>query len=77
MQFARDIRDGRFLKPDLTEQTFRDLDNQLVSVFLLGFSFRPHHLTILPNITWTIVRTRALRFPQMSFGAAAGLFNFT
>jgi hypothetical protein len=42
MQFARDIRDGRFLKPDLTEQTFRDLDNQLVSVFLLRSLPFPH-----------------------------------
>jgi hypothetical protein len=44
MPLARDIGDGRLLKTDLTEQAFRDLDNQLMSVILLGFSFRPHSL---------------------------------
>ena len=40
MQLARNISDGRLLKSDLTEQAFRDLDNQLVSVSLVSLSVR-------------------------------------
>jgi hypothetical protein len=47
----------------LTEQTFRDLDNQLVSVFRFSF----HILTILPKINLAMVRPRALRFVQMIY----------
>jgi hypothetical protein len=48
-----------------TEQAFRDLDNQLVSVFVLRFSFRPLSLTILPNVSRTVVLARSMRFPQI------------
>jgi hypothetical protein len=71
MQFARDIRDRRFLKPDLTEQTFCDLDNQLMSVSVLRFPFRSDILTILT------LKMGAARFVQRDFRASIGLFNLT
>jgi hypothetical protein len=37
MQLARDISDVRRLKTDLTEQAFRDLDNQVTSVFIFAW----------------------------------------
>jgi len=39
MQFTRNIGDRRLLEPDFPEQAFRDLDNQLMSVLFIGFSF--------------------------------------
>jgi hypothetical protein len=55
VQFAGDIGNRRLLESDLSEQAFRDLDNQLMSVLFFGFSFSPHILTIVPNISGTIV----------------------
>jgi len=47
MKITGYIADGRFLEPNLPEQAFSDLYNQLMSVFFLGFSFSPHALTII------------------------------
>ena len=66
-----------FWKSDLPEQAFRDLNNQLMSVLFLRFSFRPHILTILPSISVTMVLARSLRFPQMGSKASILFFNFT
>jgi hypothetical protein len=55
VQLACDIGNRRLLESDLSEQAFRDLDNQLMSVLFFGFSFSPHILTIMPNIIGTIV----------------------
>ena len=63
MQFTRNVGDRRLLESDLPEQALRYLDNQLMSVLFLGFSLRPHILTV--QISGTIVMARALGFAQI------------
>jgi hypothetical protein len=62
MQLSRDISDGRLLKTDLTEQAFRDLDNQVTSVLIFEFSFNLHVLIIPPITGRTVDLTPALLF---------------
>ena len=77
VQLACDIGDRRLLESDLPEQTFRDLDNQLMSVLFFGFSFSPHILTILPRVSVTMFLARSLRFPQMGTKASILFRRFT
>ena len=64
MQFTWDVGDRRLPEFDLPEQALRYLDNQLMSVLFLGFSLRPHILTV--QISGTIVMARALGFAQIA-----------